>query len=155
MQLFDLSGVLSVVRACAEASRSSDKDEVVGETERNKFKIVLQSYDPMLLDVGLSGCRVTLEKTVALLNNNECKWGWLAHAFDELNGRLVDETSDKTFFSMTLRDAEFYEKPLKGWEHTIERFPSILDDVEESSKCFGLSATRRLCFIVFRPLKQG
>ena len=57
----------------------------------------------------------------------------------ELRGRLVDETANREFFVMTLKEADLFVTPRQGWELAIERFPDIVDDVEEASKCFAPS----------------
>jgi hypothetical protein len=57
----------------------------------------------------------------------------------ELSERLIAEMAGRSFFSLSLSEAEYFKHPIKKWEKIIERFPDIRTDLEESSKCFALS----------------
>ena len=74
-----------------------------------------------------------------LVEEGRPTWEALKPLSEEMGKRLVDETSDKLFFAMAPIESEFYCKPRRGWEVSIKRFPEIVDDVEEASKCFALS----------------
>jgi hypothetical protein len=73
------------------------------------------------------------------LKKEDCTYGDLIKLSEEINGRLIDETSGRAFFALTPREVDIHRHPRKGWEKAIERFPLIVDDVEEASKCFALS----------------
>jgi hypothetical protein len=57
----------------------------------------------------------------------------------ELHGRLIDEMQGKLFWTLNVKEAEWYKNPRKGWKEIIERFPDAVSDIEEASKCFALS----------------
>lgn len=76
---------------------------------------------------------------IEVAKKKDSTWGDLKKLCSEMTGRVMDETKSRQFFSMTMREALYYEKPREGWEVAIARFPDIVDDVEEASKCFALS----------------
>jgi hypothetical protein len=45
----------------------------------------------------------------------------------------------RSFWSLTAKEAEYYNKPIDGWKEAIDRFPSAIIDIEEMNKCFALS----------------
>jgi hypothetical protein len=70
-------------------------------------------------------------------------------------GRLVDEATASQFFSLTPKEAHVFSNPRNGWETVIERFPSIVDDVEEASKCFALSRYSAAVFHSIQIVEAG
>ena len=57
----------------------------------------------------------------------------------EFTGRLKDEMSLRAYYSVTPREAQYYNSPWNGWEEIVARFNNATDDIEELSKCFALS----------------
>jgi hypothetical protein len=57
----------------------------------------------------------------------------------ELSERLIAEMAAKSFFYLSISEAEYFKNPLKKWEQIVARFQDIITDVEEASKCFSLS----------------
>jgi hypothetical protein len=74
---------------------------------------------------------------------------------DELQGRLVDEMKEKSFFSLTIGEAQYYSIPRKGWEDILEGFPDTLTDVEEACKCFALSRYPAAVFHSIQMVEAG
>lgn len=74
---------------------------------------------------------------------------------EELEQRLYDETKGRTFFSLTLKETECFEKPRAGWEAIIERFPDAAGDVEEARKCFALSRYAAAVFHSLQIVESG
>jgi hypothetical protein len=66
-------------------------------------------------------------------------WGSLKPYAKECVERLIDEATVGQFFILTPREADIFKNPRNGWEPSIKRFPRIVDDVEEASKCIALS----------------
>lgn len=64
---------------------------------------------------------------------DEQKFGYLSE-----KDRLIDEMENKCFWALTTREREYYEQPKSGCEEIIARFPDLLSDVEEASKCFAM-----------------
>jgi hypothetical protein len=67
---------------------------------------------------------------------------------------MIDECNVRTFFALSPREAEYFENPRHGWEITIDRFPSIGDDVEEA-KCFALSRYSAAVFHSTQVVESG
>ncbi len=64
----------------------------------------------------------------------------------ELQERLTDEMGGKSVWALSVREAELYSFPRKGWEEIVERFPDALTDVE----CFACS---RYAAVVFHSVQ--
>ena len=60
-----------------------------------------------------------------------------------------------TFWSLSVREAELYSHPRKGWEEIIEQFPDAITDVEEASKCFALSRYAAAIFHSVQVVEVG
>lgn len=100
---------------------------------------VLPKYENDFVEIGMSASAASLRKLVAEAGSPDCTWGKLQSLADEMHGRIVDEANARQFFSLSVREADWYSLPRRGWERPLERFPDIVDDVEEASKCFALS----------------
>jgi hypothetical protein len=138
MQPFYASNFLAVMRGLAAMAESS-ADELIPEARRLQLHNAFKNYQPTLGEMGLSASKVSAGKLSEVLGRNDCKWSDLKDLCKELQGRLIDETDERVFFTLTPRESEFYEQPRKGWEPAITRFPGIVDDVEEASKSWALS----------------
>jgi len=57
----------------------------------------------------------------------------------ELNERITDEAAMRMFFRLTMEEARLYSNPLEKWETIVDRFPNVIDDVEEAAKCWAVS----------------
>lgn len=57
----------------------------------------------------------------------------------EFIDRLKDEMSLRAYYSVTPREAQYYNSPWDGWKEIVSRFNDATDDIEELSKCFALS----------------
>jgi hypothetical protein len=56
-----------------------------------------------------------------------------------LYGRIEDELKTRFFMYLPSGKAEQYNKPLKGWEEILVRFPEVLGDLEEMNRCYAVS----------------
>ena len=62
---------------------------------------------------------------------------------------------EKSFFSLTIGEAQYYSIPRKGWEDILEGFPDTLTDVEEACKCFALSRYPAAVFHSIQMVEAG
>jgi hypothetical protein len=148
MREFFASGVFSVIFVFSQwaeenkhrPEKSANKFGDMMSVETRKSVVEkLESYRETMIELGLSGVLATIDKIVLLIKANKATWGEYCELCDELNGRLIDEAKDKTFFHLSLRESKIYNNSRDGWESAIARFPGIIDDVEEAQKCFALS----------------
>jgi hypothetical protein len=112
-------------------------------------------YQSQFAQMGLSASRATARKLGEILEKQGCRCCDINDLCKELQDRLVDETDDKAYFAMTMMEAEFYNNPRRGWEPSINRFPNIVDDVEEASKCFALSRYPAVIFHSVQIVEAG
>lgn len=134
------SGLFSVVAGLSAFEHgNADLSQVISDGEREKIEAVFGSYLDDLKSLGLIGSFATLNRFVEKAGQQGCTWGDLIPLCAEFRGRWLDETKHRPFFTLAPIEVDFYEKPRQGWERSIERFPAIVDDVEESRKCFALS----------------
>lgn len=102
------------------------------------------------IDLDLVASTATLKKILTDIPNPKTSISDLEELVVEFGVRLQDETRSKTFLSLSIRESELYSHPRKGWEQIIERFPDVITDIEEASKCFALS---RYAAAVFHSLQ--
>jgi hypothetical protein len=69
--------------------------------------------------------------------------------------RLEDELSLREFFELEPGQAQRFKNPLKDWEVIVARFPTIRQNVEESSKCFALERYGAAVFHVLQVAEYG
>jgi hypothetical protein len=129
------SGLFSIVAAVAafEHMNHGDNEKISSETQKD-LAAKFGSYTSEL-----KGSHASLVKLVAKVGMEGATWTDLVSICAEFRGRLLDETDEKAFFTLTPIEAEYFAKPRYGWELAIERFPNIVDDVEEARKCFAFS----------------
>ena len=154
MRTFYTSGQLSVARVLGTMETWVSPAAVDAENKKSIGK-KLSAYEDVLTEIGLSGALVTLERMVTLFNSDNGTQAKVGKLAGEFNGRLVDESCDKVFFLMTLGESSWYNVPVRGWERSLERFPSIRDDVEEASKCFALSRYPAAVFHSVQAVEAG
>jgi hypothetical protein len=93
--------------------------------------------------------RFTIKHIDRCLNESELKPQHLIAYSVEIYDRFRDELAERRFYSLTPRDATWFEDPLKGWESVIDRFGCSFD-VEEARKCIALE---RYTAAVFHLMK--
>lgn len=156
MQKFYASNFFDVCKVSAQwAANHRGNDAAIPEEFRKDQATKIGSYDMTFRALGLSASAASFKKMADALNKEDCKWSEAAKFAEELLGRLIDEVDDKQFFSLSLRESDFYISPKRGWESAITRFPAIIDDVEESSKCFALSRYPSAVFHSIQIIEAG
>lgn len=138
MQEFDAGGFLAVMRGLAVVMANDDND-FIEESMRVHISKSFTGYLPLLGKIGLIGSRASAKKLILELNKGQRKWRHIKPVCKEIQERLIDEMDAKIFFALTPRETDFYDAPRAAWKEALARFPAILDDVEEASKCLALS----------------
>jgi hypothetical protein len=95
------------------------------------------------------------------LNKPEIMENWtqpilnLQSSIADIQNRLRDELSLNLFFRLPHDRKHYFDEPLKGWEEATKRFPEIISNVEEMSKCFALSRYAASVFHAVRAIEGG
>ena len=105
--------------------------------------------------MGFPASIATLNKIVAEFEKDGCKWKDVHRFSQECLGRLIDEAGSTEFFALTVRESSLFKNPREGWNASITRFPSIVDDVVEVSKCFALSRYSAAVFHSVQIVEAG
>jgi hypothetical protein len=154
MEPFWASNFFGVIRGLAEMA-AHNADEPNAEEQRVKLHKSFKNYQPTFREIGLSASKASAYKIAEKLAQKGCHWGDISALCKELQGRLIDETDDKEFFVMTARETHFFNEPRRGWEKSLSRFPSIVDDVEEAAKCLALSRYAAAVFHSVQIVEAG
>lgn len=102
-----------------------------------------------------------VRKLISYLNKPEIMASWthpvlnLQSSIAEIQNRLTDELSLNLFFRLPQDKKRHFDEPLKGWEEATKRFPVIISNVEEMSKCFALSRYAAAVFHAVRAIESG
>jgi len=114
-------------------------DTVLTPEQRESGREIIGFFEENCVEIGLNGPAASLRRLLKLLSDPNSTDKELYEQVKDANLRLNDELLSRIFFSLSLREAEYYEDWHKGWEEVIARFPATISDVEEASKCFALS----------------
>lgn len=87
----------------------------------------------------LKASRKTIDRIARVGRNLPLNLEYFRDLLRELEDRMRDELEGIFFFSLSSKEAEYYDNPGKGWELIVRRFPATLTDIEEASKCFAVS----------------
>jgi hypothetical protein len=137
MQTFKAHAALQLVSIIERhATINVPDDMIIPEDARGAFAAGDVSDD---WNLGFVGVSASLKRLFEVMRRETSTLGEMKDICRELRGRLIDEVEARCVFILSARESEFYESPRKGWEISIERFPTISDDVEEAFKCFALS----------------
>jgi hypothetical protein len=79
----------------------------------------------------------------------------MAELLEELN-RLQDECSLRHFLSLTRKEREFYEPKTPLFGNAVgDKLPSVIEDLDESGKCFALGRYTAAVFHLMRIMEVG
>jgi hypothetical protein len=134
---FDAKLYFQVVRVLGRWAQSESGDQIVPDRDINAKNA--RGYIQELSSMGFPASVATLKKIVAEFEKDGCRWKDVQQFADECLGRLIDESGSTEFFTLTIRESELFKKPREGWNLGISRFPGIVDDVIEVSRCYALS----------------
>lgn len=80
----------------------------------------------------------------------------LATAYKELINRISDEVEDYLFFGVHKERIPYYKEPLEKFgKDTINKFPSIRMEVEETGKCYAVGRYTACAFHLIRVIEVG
>jgi hypothetical protein len=136
---FDAQLYFQVIQIMTGWARSPGADILVDAENRVANARHARGYIQELSRMGFLASIATLEKIAAEFEKEGCKWKDVHRFADECLGRLIDEAGSAEFFALTVRESALFKNPREGWTAGIARFPSIVDDVVEVSRCFALS----------------
>jgi hypothetical protein len=140
MRDFNVSQLLRLVAALEKLGTENIGDwHRIREETKNRIGAAYPIFEQACRDSGLAASQMSVAKIIQAGTTPKAKWSDITPLCRELKDRLIDETSQRTFFSLTMRESDFFQRPRVGWEKAIDRFPAIVEDVEEASKCYALS----------------
>lgn len=156
MITFNATGYFQIIQIMAgwSVTRADDKT-IVNEENRVENAKNLRDHSKVLSRMGFSASIVTMEKMAKRLDQADCKWHDIASLAKEFLDRIIDESKTLSFFSLTVRESMIYSSPREGWQSSIARFPNIVDDVVEVSRCFSLSRYSAAVFHSVQIVEAG
>jgi hypothetical protein len=105
---------------------------------KDKYAPMLSDWETDCCELELVASLATVRRLQELLSDPTCTFKRFAELADDLRSRAGDETVHRYCLSLSMDEAEIYERWWKGWEKIIERFGGAMRDVEEMNKCFVL-----------------
>lgn len=154
MEKFQVDVLFDICRVAENYRRDKGEHSEIPDDARLMQANHLGSYINKLHPLGFSASCATLRKMKVKFEKQGCKRSDVAALSGEFLGRLIDEAEDKIFFSLLPREAEYFQKPIRGWEAALVRFP-ISGDVGEASKCFALSRYAAAVFHSVQIVENG
>jgi hypothetical protein len=102
MRPFHAAGLISLARVMGVwLTPSSEPDEILPETRTARVR-ELNDYRQVLSELSLPASKASLGRVIDTIGDSASTWTSLEDVAEELAGRLIDETNDKVFFSLTL-----------------------------------------------------
>ncbi len=83
------------------------------------------------------------------------KCGEIRDELRSLRTRYEDELAQHLFLHLTLKEADSYQNPEKGWQEVITRFSKVRYNIEESAKCFALTRYGAAVFHILQVAEYG
>jgi hypothetical protein len=90
-------------------------------------------------EIDLKASSTTIHRLEQALQKAPLNIVYLHDLLIDLIGRIQDELAGIFFFSLNLKEANYYQNPIEGWEIIVGRFPGALADIEETHKCFAVA----------------
>jgi hypothetical protein len=154
LQMSALSGLLDFKGKLLQIGpdKNNPYDDANKRAEDNNLLVLLENE---CIELGLTASLATVRKLRRILAKEKHENEELYPLGHELQERLIDEMAGKSFWSLTIEEAEYYNNPKKGWEEIVNRFPDTISDVEEMSKCFALSRYPAAVFHSLQVIEAG
>lgn len=155
MERFLVHPFLSITSLAGRYPSLGDS-HVIDRQEKDTALALIEKHREACAKMGLVASTATLDRLIDLLMRDELvQRGEVSRLLEELDGRMRDEMTFSTLFSLNLQEAEWYLLPLKGWEAIAERFPGALSDIEEGTKCLALGRYTACVFHLMRTVEAG
>ncbi len=103
---------------------------------RTKLDGFLRGLEMHFAAADLDACVSTVKKMRDCSSRPGFRLAELDAYSRELKDRLLDQMKGRTFFSLTMKEVEYYSMPFKGWEAIVSKFPAATMDIEEARKCW-------------------
>jgi hypothetical protein len=107
------------------------------------------------IELGLKASVNTIFKLQDVLSKTPISFGEVRSLAAELHGRLIDEMKETFVLTLSVSEAEHYKNPRKDWEKIIDRFPDVVNDIEEARKCFALARYTGAVFHSLQIIEAG
>lgn len=131
-------------------------DDKFTEVDRDSWAEFFKVVEEHCIELELTASLATVRRIIQEAASPNASYTSLAPHHVELQKRLIDEMDSKTFWSMTIREAELYEprSPLFGWE-VQAKFPCGAYDIDEAAKCLALGRSTASAFHSIRCLEAA
>ncbi|HXG89169.1 MAG TPA: hypothetical protein VNJ02_12600 [Vicinamibacterales bacterium] len=146
---------VAVARQLQSLASLPDVSDQVPESIKSADSGTLKIFIDHCIAAGLTTSAITVGKLQAEYAKDHCEMRKIRALAKELHERLIDEMQGKLFFSLDMREAELYSKPIQGWEGVLRRFPNALIDVEEAGKCLALGRYTAAVFHLMRVAESA
>ena len=134
---------------------------VVPVDERGKIEEALRFVESAFKAIGLHTTPVAVcELRTTLINYKMTEYARigpadLAARLQEIQRTCRREMSTSLFLYVDPKDADFYRKPLDGWEMVVQRWYKTEGDIIESSKSFALGRYAASIFHIMNVAELG
>lgn len=140
-------------------------DQATVAREAHRFKMTEEWWATM--NVALPAVRIDCELfgltvTVAAINRLEKRLHdgekdlvTIVSDLNYIQEQVGHELDSCLFLYVPSEGADYYENPQRGWQATLDKFPSTMLEVEEASKCFALGRYTACVFHAMRTLEAG
>ena len=122
----------------------------VSDAEKVSSVRILTDFLNDCISLGLTTSAISTRRMLQAYSKDDCRFGEIRHLAEELQERLIDEMTGTLFLSLDIGEAEHYNKPRKGWQEVLDRFPNATTDVEEARKCLALGRYTAAVFHLMR-----
>lgn len=122
----------------------------VPEAIRVSFGEMLAPLLDDCMALGLPTSTMSIRRMMDEFAKDTCQYMAIRALAGELQGRLVDEMQNRLFLSLSMGEAEHYQRPWDGWIDVLYRFPTAMTDVEEARKCLALGRYTAAIFHLMR-----
>jgi hypothetical protein len=117
---------------------SSPSEFLIPPEMKESWVGILSDWENDCRDLDLVASLATIKRLQKLLSEPAPKLKDFAELSEQLYGRLGDEALQRRCLSLSLQEAETYDRWWKEWEKILARFEETSRDVEEMNKCFAL-----------------
>jgi hypothetical protein len=149
--------MLGTLEGSLQASLDYDSANygLITDTTRELIKTVCERLERDLSHLGLVSSFATVERMRELGTRDDATYTELARLFNELHGRLKDETKAIVFLSIDPAKNRLYLETNLFGETVAERLPAAIGDIEEAGKCLALDRGTACVFHLMRVMEVG